>query len=279
MSNAVKSKLWLILALIMQNHSMRASPLVNGGFEAATNAATLNSVSLSSGSTNIPGWTTTNAELTWDGAALHLSPPLTAAQGSDYLDLTGVHDSSPYGAVFQTIETTPGQPYQVSFEVGSDKYYDSYYTGTFDAPIVTVSLNGVAAFSATNNFPSFSNYWQNWTFSFTADAANTTLLFTGATSNATRVGYIGLDNVSVTGGSVGIVIVLSGPTVSDGQVQIPFAVTNGSASNFTLLQSAQVNGPWMTNNGAILATNVPGVSYTFTAVRAGPEEFYIVQSP
>jgi len=206
----IKSTLTLT-ALALWIHPVHAGLLVNGSFEAATNAATLDFISLSPGSTNIPGWTTANAELTWDGPLLgtSISPTLTAAQGSDFLDLTGVHDAAPYGAVFQTITTTIGQQYQVSFELGSDTYWDSFYSGTFTAPVVAVSLNGVVAFSATNDFPTLSNYWQTWSFYFTASATNTTLLFTGA--NSSRVAYIGLDNVMVTGSGPPLVIVLSEP--------------------------------------------------------------------
>ncbi len=102
----MNSKFPLALALTLSLLRAHAALLVNGSFEAATNAATLSFESLSPGSTNIPGWTTTNAELTWDGPDVGISPSLTAAQGSDFLDLTGVHDSPPYGAVFQTIATT-----------------------------------------------------------------------------------------------------------------------------------------------------------------------------
>jgi len=273
----MKSKFLLALALTLPIHEMHAGLLVNGGFEAATNAATLDYISLSSGSANIPGWTTTNAELTWDGPSLSISPVLTAAQGSDFLDLTGVHDAPPYGGVFQTITTTVGQQYQVSFELGSDTYWDSYYTGSFAAPVVAVSLNGVVAFSATNNFPNLSNYWQAWSFYFTASATSTTLMFTGA--NASRVAYIGLDNVIVTGGVPSLMIVLSGPMVAIGQARLPFTLTSGAASTFKLLQSARVNGPWVTNSSAVLATNAPGVSYTFTVPTTGADEFYRVQSP
>jgi uncharacterized protein DUF642 len=201
---------FVVTVLALRIHHVHAGLLANGSFEAATNAATLDYISLSPGSTNIPGWTTTNAELTWDGPLLgtSISPTLTAAQGSDFLDLTGVHDAPPYGAVFQTMTTTIGQQYQVSFELGSDTYWDSYYGGgTFTAPVVAVSLNGVVAFSATNNFPTFNNYWQTWSFYFTAGATNTTLMFTGA--NTGPVAYIGLDNVMVTGIGPPLVILLS----------------------------------------------------------------------
>jgi hypothetical protein len=272
---SIRPKLVLALALMLPIHPLHAGILVNGSFEAATNAATLDYISLSPGSTNIPGWTTTNAELTWDGGANGLTPVLTAAQGYDFLDLSGLHDAFPYGAVFQTMSTTIGQQYQVSFELGSDKYYDSYYSGTFTAPAVAVSLNGAVVFSAVNDFPTLYNYWQTWSFTFTASATNTTLMFTGA--NTTQIAYIGLDNVIVSSGP--LVIVLSTPAVAGGQAQIPFTLTSGTASAFELLQSVQVNGPWVTNSSAVLATNVPGVTYTFTVPTAGADGFYRVLSP
>jgi hypothetical protein len=274
---SLRPKLLLAFALMLLIHPLHAGILVNGSFEAATNAATLDYLSLSPGATNIPGWTTTNAELTWDGPLLtnSISPALTAAQGYDFLDLTGTHDAFPYGAVFQTMTTTTGQQYQVSFELGSDRYWDSYYSSSFTAPIVAVSLNGTVVYSATNNFPTLNNYWQTWSFSFTASASNTTLMFKGA--NTTRIAYIGLDNVIVSSGP--LVIVLSAPVVAGGQAQMPFTLTSGTPSAFQLLQSAQVNGPWVTNSSAVLATNVPGVTYTFTVPTAGADEFYRVLSP
>jgi hypothetical protein len=269
----MKSKLVLALSLALRVPLLQAGSLVNGSFEAATNGSTLSYISLSPGSTNIPGWTTTNAEITLDGPSLGISPKLTSSQGNDFLDLTGTHDSPPYGAVFQTITTKIGQPYQVSFDVGSDKYWDSYFGGTFTAPIVSLSLNGQIVFSATNDFPALNDYWQTWSFDFTAATTNTTLMFTGA--NPSQLAYIGLDNVVVTG----LVIVLNAPAIAHGQAEIPFTLTNGTTSTFELLQSPQLTGPWTTNLSAQLMTNIPNVSYTFTVPITGPDEFYRVQSP
>jgi hypothetical protein len=248
----VKTKLLcLFLVLALRLTDARAGLVVNGSFEEATNAATLTYVSLSPGATNIPGWTTTNAELTWDGPQIGLTPPLSAAQGSDFLDLTGTHDASPYGAVFQTLATTIGQPYQVSFELGSDKYYDSYYSGgvLFTAPAVTVSLNGAAAFSATNNFPTLSNYWHTWSFEFTASASNTRLMFTGAST--ARLAYIGLDNVMVTAVGPTLVIALTAPD----SVLVSWLDTAG----YTLQTNNNLNtSNWVGYTGAI--TNVTGTN-------------------
>ncbi|MHB8522264.1 MAG: LamG-like jellyroll fold domain-containing protein [Limisphaerales bacterium] len=194
----MRPKLVLLMALasLASQPSSASNLLVNGSFEAATDAAALGIISLNPVATNIPGWTTANAELTWDGPWLGISPPLSAAEGSDFVDLSGYHDASPYGAVFQTIPTTIGQQYHVSFELGSDQYYDSYDSGVFVAPGVMVSLNGTNTFTASNNFPSLTNYWHTWSFDFTATATQTTIMFTG--TNTTRLAYIGLDNVMVT---------------------------------------------------------------------------------
>jgi len=169
----------------------------NGSFESTNNPAALSYVSLGAGSIAIPGWTTANAEITWDGPLLGINPPLSAFADSDFLDLSGVHDAPPYGGVYQTIPTFVGQNYHVSFALGSDQYYDSYYTsGTFVPPGVTVSVNGTPAFTAFNNFTNQYNYWRVWGFDFAATTSQTTLQFTGIASN--RLGYIGLDNVIVT---------------------------------------------------------------------------------
>jgi Protein of unknown function (DUF642) len=241
----------LVLAVLaLRLTDARAGLVVNGSFE-ATNGTTLSYISLSSGSTNIPGWTTTNAELTWDGPEIGLTPPLTAAQGSDFLDLTGTHDASPYGAVFQNLATTIGQPYQVSFELGSDKYYDSYYSGgvTFTAPEVTVSLNGVNVFFATNNFPTLSNYWQTCSFEFTASASTTALTFTGA--SPARVAYIGLDNVTVTAVGPTLAIALTAPD----SVLVSWLNTAG----YTLQTNNNLStSNWVGYSGSI--TNVAGTN-------------------
>ena len=51
--------------------------------------------SLAVGSTDIPNWTTTNAELSRDISGVD---GITTPYGSYFLDLTGAHDSSPMAA-------------------------------------------------------------------------------------------------------------------------------------------------------------------------------------
>jgi sugar lactone lactonase YvrE len=73
-------------------------------------------------------------------------------------------------------------------------------------------------------------------------------------------------------------ISVSSPSVSGGQVQVPFLIQSGTATNFALLQASSCTGPWSTNTSVALTTNVPGVSYRFTAATNPPMQFFRVQS-
>jgi sugar lactone lactonase YvrE len=75
-------------------------------------------------------------------------------------------------------------------------------------------------------------------------------------------------------------IVLDAPTLGNGQVQIGFWLLSGVAASFNLLNASQPNGPWSTNVAAVLTTNPPGASYTFTTpLPQGSGQFYRVQRP
>jgi sugar lactone lactonase YvrE len=74
--------------------------------------------------------------------------------------------------------------------------------------------------------------------------------------------------------------VLSAPTITAGQAQISFSLLSGSTASFQLLNASRASGPWTTNTTAALATNRPGVSYTFTVgLSADSAQFYRVQCP
>ena len=75
------------------------------------------------------------------------------------------------------------------------------------------------------------------------------------------------------------IITLNSLAVAGGQVKINFALASGLASSFHLLQANQVGGPWTTNAGALLTTNVPGSAFQFTTTNGPAMRFYRVQSP
>jgi hypothetical protein len=230
-------------------------------------------MSLYEGATNMLDWTVTGSpgyDLAWIGPNNDLG--LTAANGSYFLDLTGYHNSPPWDGVSQTVPTTVGHVYFVSYEIG----YNSGYDGS-TMPAVSVAVTGSP--TITNTFvPGGTNVWETFSFSFTASATNTTLTFAGATPQG--LAYIGLDNVIMWAAeSSSPVIVMGTPVVAHNEVTLPFTVTNSSASTFQLLQESQLTGPWSTNSSAVLTTVVPDSSYYFTVPTSGASEFYRVESP
>jgi WD40 repeat protein len=167
--------------------------LVNGSFEFGnfTDSAGGNTMALLPGWARITGWVVTGQpglDLEWFGSAT--SEGLTAAEGHRFLDLTGFHDHAPYDGVSQTIPTTAGQEYRVSFAVGSSEHWDGDVH-----PGVEVEVTGIKPMLWTVADVG-TNRWETFAFTFTAVATNTTLKFTGSATN--NILYIGLDNVVVT---------------------------------------------------------------------------------
>ena len=112
-----------------------------------------------------------------------------AQDGTQWLDLTGVNSNSTEG-VSQTLATTAGHVYQLSFYVGNTTG-GSIFGST---STVNVSINGTPTFSDTNSTTNATGLsWELFTQTFTAASATTTLAFINgdpATDNSN-----GLDNV------------------------------------------------------------------------------------
>jgi hypothetical protein len=171
----------------------QANLLTNGSFEntGGTFVGDVNSVDeLLSGSSAIPGWTTTNGTQT---AWIENGNPygISASNGSFFLDLTGYSDSGTYGGVTQTFATSPGTSYVLTFDLG--------YGGNSIAFSGPVSVH-VTAGGSTGTFTSGSGspnpaVWNTETFDFTASSSMTQLTIIGFST--TGGDYIGLDNADV----------------------------------------------------------------------------------
>ena len=100
--------------------SAHANLLTNGSFENTNNTfvGDANSVDLlNSGSTAIPGWTTTNGVPTaWIKNGNPYNIP--AEDGQFFLDLTGYTDFGTYGGVTQSFATVSGTNYTATFFLG-----------------------------------------------------------------------------------------------------------------------------------------------------------------
>jgi hypothetical protein len=110
--------------------------------------------------------------------------------------LTGQANSQPFGGLEQTISTTPGVSYTLTFALGAATTWNLDPMG---GSALTASATGTSLLASelfTASTPATPNQWQTETLSFTADSLSTTIEFFGDSTNvASR--YIGLDDVSV----------------------------------------------------------------------------------
>jgi hypothetical protein len=174
--------------------SANANLILHGSFETASPGNSLptgNGEELPSGSTAIAGWTVFGG-LSSDGLAWLVNGNeygVSTPYGSYFLDLTGYHDKTPYFGVEQTIATTPGQAYALTFRLGVDQSSDIY-----NGPIGVIAKAGSRSKIIDNYDPSGTgNIWQRFTMDFTAKSASTLISIQGYQGDQ----YIGLDDVIV----------------------------------------------------------------------------------
>ena len=176
-----------------------ANLITNGSFENTQNTfvGDANKVDeLASGSSAIPGWTTTNGVPT---AWIQNGNPfgIPAADGLFFLDLTGYFDVGTYGGVTQSFATVAGTNYVATFDLG----YGGNSTA-FGGPVSVHATAGASAgtFTSGAGTPNPA-VWNLETFDFTATSSLTQLSIIGLSTAGGE--YIGLDNVDVEAGKVG----------------------------------------------------------------------------
>ena len=172
--------------LILVATTAQAIPISNPSFEIGTLVDDgTGTMVLPVNSLQITGWTVVTDQLAW------ITSPnswgLTANDGDRFLDLTAYPTGAPFGGVRQTLSTTAGELYQLSYSLGT-------YTQRWGGPPVSIIASaGNATQQCTVLTPSTASTWTECSMTFTALAADTDLTFTGSQGFQ----YIGLDNVSV----------------------------------------------------------------------------------
>jgi choice-of-anchor C domain-containing protein len=171
-------------SIVLAGSAQAFAGLANGSFETGDfNGGGAGYEALDAGSTAITGWTVASGSIDWIGSYWQ------AQDGTKSLDLDG---NAP-GAIAQTVATTIGNTYFVSF----------YLAGNPNgAPVVktlTVSATGAAPAPYTFDVSNTSNAAMGWRlegYSFVATSSNSTLTFaSGDTAGNTGPA---LDNVVVT---------------------------------------------------------------------------------
>ena len=183
----------LLLTLTCSHPVQAANMLTNSSFESGSFAANRSDggMSLATGSTTITGWTTVNGEVNWIPNGNPYG--ITAQNGTYSLDISGYHDSSPYGGVSQTVTTVAGTSYQLSFYLGVIPS-----TTGFNGPVAVKVSAGSASKIVnydTGSATGSATLWQLFTYTFTATSTSTTVSIVG-TFDAGGL-YLGLDNVSL----------------------------------------------------------------------------------
>ncbi len=163
-----------------------ANLLVNGSFEQGTHTNDGNNTeTFLAGATAITGWTTVGSHVSWIADPNPFA--LTAEDGTLFLDLTGYTAGAPFGGVTQTIATTPGATYQLSFQLGS-------YTARWGGPPVSITASaGSTSELFTDAATHSASTWTPEMLDFTATGTSTAITLIGSAG----INYIGLDNVDV----------------------------------------------------------------------------------
>jgi choice-of-anchor C domain-containing protein len=168
--------------------ALAASPVLafagvtNGSFETGTfSGAPFDT--LNAGSTDLEGWTIDSGSVDWIGSYWQ------AADGARSIDL----DGNAAGAISQTLATTIGNTYDVTFALSGNPF------GGPAAKTLTVGASGAASQSYTFDIGIAGNSpvdmkWATETYSFVATGTSTVLAFTSTTP-----GVFGpaLDEISV----------------------------------------------------------------------------------
>jgi len=181
----------ILLAIVMMLalKDARANLITNGSFETPL-VPVGNFTNFLTGSTLITGWTVTGPEVSVvSGTFTQSGFTFPAQNGNQWLDLTGDGTNS-FEGVVQTVSTTPGTNYDLSYWV---RNVSGGVFGTTST--VEVQLNGVSAGSVTNSTPGTTLTWQQFALPFTATGATTTIEFDNL--DPSNDNSNGLDNVDL----------------------------------------------------------------------------------
>lgn len=168
-----------------------ANLITNGSFEAPV-VPVGGFTNFNSGSTGIMGWTVVGPQASIvSGSYKSFGLSFPAQDGSQWLDLTG-DGSNKVEGVKQTVATTAGATYDLSFFVGNQVNPGGIY-GT--SSTVDVLINGGPAQAFTNSLGTGgkTQVWEQFSLSFVAASSSSTVEFLNedpATDNTN-----GLDNV------------------------------------------------------------------------------------
>jgi hypothetical protein len=162
--------------LLMAVGAAQANVFTNGSFETPVIPTSGIFVNYAVGSTALTGWTVTGPSggggvSTVSGTFSQNGVTFEAEDGSQWLDLTGDGSNTTEG-VSQTVTTTSGHSYQLSFWIGNTTGGSIFGTTS----TVSLFLNGSLTPSATDtnsNADATGLEWEEFTYDFVAGSSTT----------------------------------------------------------------------------------------------------------
>lgn len=185
----MKLHLYVAIAACLVGQASAAILLPNGSFEAPYIGATNTWQSYNAGSTAIPGWTVI-------GGPIFLTPDTVVganpSEGRQFIDLTGATGYDK-GLKSDTVLTTIGQTYRLSFDVGNWVPHGIATLG--------MSINGGSEQLFTNTSLAVTSHnpmnWMRFSYDWVADTTGMQVSFLGRPNGGlSNDQSIGLDNVT-----------------------------------------------------------------------------------
>lgn len=199
MTSRFQSSMYAISLLVFAMPASQAANLfTNPGFESP--ALGPGGVVAFSNGGNIGGWSVVGTQVLLIRSdyseTINGISAFNSQEGLNAVDLTGAGNQGTTSGVQQSVATTVGQTYALTFFVGrgdDNGNAGQYYT---TPSTVDLSLNGGPRISYTNSFvsPGAIN-WRQFSTSFIASLSNTQISFF---NNTTTNNYAGLDAISLT---------------------------------------------------------------------------------
>jgi hypothetical protein len=159
-------------------------------------------------------------------------------------------DTAVGGSLSQTVATTPGMNYSLSFVEAETE------EGVGPMSVSAEVFDSASVMIASNQFVAPSTSWTSCQMNFTADSANTTITFVD-TSSGTEEVDVAMDDA-----------VLTGPTNAQPLLSITIASPNvilswpSSATNFVLQTTSSLTGSWAGVTGGQQTINGNVTSWT-----------------
>ena len=195
-------KNYLLFCMVACFVPVQAASITNGSFEAPV-VPVASFTNFPSGSTLITGWTVVGlgASIT-SGTFSQECCTFPAQDGNQWLDLTGDGTNS-VGGVEQTVATTAGTQYTLSFWVGNIFDPGGIFGTTSTVNVRLGGIGGTSLGAFTNSSTTTgTQVWQHFTTNFTATGPSATLDYLNAYPDNDNSN--GLDNVSLTAIATGV---------------------------------------------------------------------------